>query len=425
MIRTLKTAIALAVVALLGACGGQSADTNGSNYTSSSAALEGQVSDEASGSGSSSFDSGGTVRATSKITVSSLASDGTLKVVGTTSLDASGHYKVSVPANATHLVVRAVDSSERALASVVVEGSGAVDTTTNVATMTATTSADAQVYVEMVAQGSSTSDIDTADLATRIDAKVAAQLRAEAETGADVSGQIQALATATMAAQSAKVKATVEGSAKAKAIATSAASAAFRGVLSARLTASASDKALIDVASRTEAKLEAHASAEAVQAILTAGSSSQVVIDAAATAGSKLEADVDAAADAQVVAQAFADFQASIATSAQGSWETSILGQVVSGRVSDTTQASAQVQAVLQAEATAHATLQASADAAFQTAGTVRVDVIATTVVSAYSAFDTEVRARTYEAMATMSTQATLSADLLVIAHGGFLATSG
>lgn len=455
------------------ACGGPN-NSHAPVFGAGSSALQGRVTSDGNGSGSSSFDSGATLQNVASVQVGSLDGSGNVQVISSSTIDASGRYVLPVPSNTEKLIVQAVDRQHNVLASAVVESSGSANSTIAVTPITTRTSVEAAVMTRMVMQGTELADIDTVSLYQRISADVAALMRSSAEGGADVESQLQALASASTSAQTATLQTDAQAgitttnaalfqaklpaalsvaakldasseteaetdsdlqvqvdailtslglSAKVQALATTTSSAAFRGLIQANLGATASDQSLIDAAARAEASLEAHAANVATVSLLTTAGASQDVISNAVTAGSMLESQVNMATTANAAAQAFATFQASLAASTQSSLNASILGQLLSATVTNQTVASADLQAMVNAEAQAHATLTTSLQAVFSSVGQVSVNAAAHTAVTAYGAFDSAVDAAIALLLPDATTTASASANVLVLANGAFIVT--
>jgi hypothetical protein len=484
MTRRNNTLCCSLVAAVTAACGGVTSAHNPDGAKIEYATVEGRLTTDASGSasGSSQFDSSGTLTNATSVQVALLGSDGSLQIGGQGSLSENGQFSLQVPAERTHLIIQAIDAQGQVLAAGILESSGTTGATVAMAPITTQTSVEAAVMTQMVALGASLDGISTLDLSQRIDASTAATIRAMTEAGVNVQAELTALAQASIAAQAAvldsmsqsgitltgqalfqselalaqSIDAQLNGStqgdssavssqlaariaslwtslgvsAATQAEASSASSAAFRGVLSSQLSASSADQSLLTAASLAEASLEAQVSTTVEVSLLQAADASPSIVQGALAAGTTLQTQVAAATSIATAAQAFAQFQAAIAaetqsSNGQGSAGGSVLGQLLSSVGAADANVSADLQALLSAEAMAAATFDANLSDALQISGSLNPATAAQGVATAYSAFMTSVQAQAQQTLATMgNTQAMLAADLLVVADGSFAATT-
>jgi hypothetical protein len=449
------TLAVLAVTAL--ACGPQASTTN----------LKGRTTDDTGsqqqGLSSSELGGSGSVSATAKIRVSAIQPDGTLELIGDGAVKSDGSYDVSVAAADTEkVVVQSIDASGSVRASVIVAKSGAQGATTVVSPMTTETSVEAEVLMQLIAQGITLAEANAIDLRARIDSETAAQVKASA----DVSASVKALAEAIAAAQRAQLKAYAQagvtttqsalfeaelsaassldtsldaagdasaaqkaqddfvaalqakviaaaGDAKKASHGERAASIAFRATIDARLNANAG--AVADAAARQAAGLEARRSTAAEQAALTAGSAAQSTLDAFAAAGATLQASLRASSSVTETATAYAAYRASLVGSASVSG--SILGDYLG--VDATTQLTVQtaVSAVASAGTTLDASLSTAASTSIKASQAIDFDAYADAVVSALQTFDQAAQAQA-TSLAAFGSKADVAVELMAQANG-------
>lgn len=402
----------------------------------------------------------GTVAAASKVQASSVGSGGRLDMLAEADVEANGNYTLELPPGSERVVIAAVDSSGKVVASALLDA--AVEGERTAPPMTSESSLEAEVFVRMVMDGASVEAVDTVDLRSRINTEVAEAVKAEASAEAQKS--VAALAAAVRAAQEAEVKAYAEAGAtisqqalfqasleasaaldaaldagsrsaadayadffaalraatpeldeKEEAEGERAASAAFRATVEARLS-SGSNASTADAAVRAAASLEARAATVAVDAILRAASATDATLTRARAAATALHASLSSAASASAAAQAWATYSASLATSSNVS--TTVLGTHLG--VNSSNQAA--LQGSINAAAQAGATLNSSLGIAMELiglTGAVNTTVLAESVVRAFDTYHTAVRAQA-QSLATFGANAAPAVELLIIAEGSF-----
>lgn len=411
------------------------------------------------------FGGSGTVSQASTVKLSRINANGSLELVTTANVNADGSYQLSAPAGEDKLVCQAFSSSGQVVASAIIETTGEAGQTVTATPMDTESSVEAEVMVEMIAQGTSVAEANAIDLRARINSRVAAAVRSTASSGGDAHAKIKVLAEATIAAQRTQIRAYAQAgvtvtqqmlfdaelqaaqhlnaslesgsqaskayadflaeldaaikargaSATQQAQAERSASASFRATLKARLQTSGTVDPVMDAGLRAAASLEAHSSAVAMEAILRAGGASQAVIDSAVSAGATLQQQLSAAATASATAQAFANFRTSVEGS--GDVSGSVLGSYLEVNVVTKTSAQAAVTAAVTAAATLDATLSTTFGVALEAAGAVDFNTMANSVVDAYATFDNTVRAQA-ATLAVFGAKAQPSVDLVIVAQG-------
>jgi hypothetical protein len=414
------------------------------------------------------FDNGlggsGSVAAASKVQASTVGPNGSLTVVGEAELSAQGSYTVEVPPGEQRLVLQAVDDSGAVVASALLDASGEAETAV-APPMDSESSLEAEIFIQMVADGAQEAQTDTVDLRARVNSNMAAAVQQGASTREAIKARVKVLAEAVRAAQEAEIRAyskagvqtsqsalfeaelaaaaklnaaldagtAVEAAyqdfyaelaaaaerlgakAEEQARGESSASVAFRATVKGRLSAQDAQP-LVDASLRAAAAAEARTSGAALTALLKAAAATDAASQQAATAATSLRSSVSAATTAQVAAQAFAGFSASVATGADV--KTTVLGSYVGANVTNQLVLSGAVQATV----TAAATLDAALDAAVEVAVTgTQTDVtrLATGVADAYAAYATAVEAQA-TALSVFGTKATPAVELLLIAEGSY-----
>jgi len=410
----------------------------------------------------------GTVSAATQVRASTVGSDGKLTTVAEGKLEAEGHYTLDVPAGQQNLVLQAVDASGQVLASAMLEataqGQGAV-----APPMDGESSLESEVFLQMVADKQQSETVDLVDLRSRITANMAAAAQQGASSADAFHSRVKALADAVRSAQQAelqmyakagvqtdqsalfqaeldaaaalnvaldagadvdqaydkfhadlqaaaeKLGAKVEQQAQSE----RAASASFRATVKARLS-SQDAQPLMDAALRASAGLEARTSAAAVSAILDAGNAADAVKQQAATASTTLLAQVRDSATAEVAAQAFTSFGASVTGTTDV--QASVLGQYLGVNSTSAIAVNAAVQASASAAATLNAALNAALDAAVSaavTSDTTNVSQLATQTAQAYQAYEAAVNAQA-TALAAFGTKASPAVELMLVTEGSF-----
>ncbi len=176
------------------------------------------------------------------------------------------------------------------------------------------------------------------------------------------------------------------GSPKKHAQAESCSSVAFRATVSARLSANADG--VLDAALRAAASHEARVSAAAVSAILAANSASAEATTAATNAASTLRTQLSAAATISASATAFSNWNAAISGSG------SVNGSVVGNYLGLNGVSALTVQPVVTATNTAATVLESTLktlSGTLSATGTLDLNLIAQTVVTAYTTFQSAV----------------------------------
>jgi hypothetical protein len=413
---------------------------------------------------SGTFGGSGSVSAAVKVRVSTLGADGSLSVVAEASVQAGGSYSIAVPAGIKRMVAECVDASGNVVASAIVEASGAVGETVTVTPMDTESSVEALVMAKMAANGVALADINAIDLRARISRNVA--LAVKAATDADV--KIKALAEAIAAAQIAKIKGyasvgvtttqsalfdaelaaakkldaaldaaagvsasadqayasfygdltaslmALDSNARKHARVESIASVAFRAVIKARL--SVSGDAVADASLRAAASAEARLSAAVVDSILAAGGAAADVSAAAKTAEASLFSQLSASASATASTAAFASWN--VALNGGGTVTGSVLGTYLGVNTTTAVAVQGSVTAITNAAATLDTALKTAAGA-LGAAGAIDFNVVAQSVVTAYTAFQTTVDAQA-AALVGFGTKAQVALDVMATASGSF-----
>lgn len=399
-----------------------------------------------------------------RVSASVVGAGGQLFTVAEGAVEAAGSYRLQLPSGQQRLVLLAVDAAGQVVGMALLDFSGE-GSAQFAPPMNDESSLEASVFLQLVAEGVSPQAIDTVDLRARITSRIAAAVRQGASTAQELRERVRALATAVRAAQQAEVEAytrlgvqvsqsalfQAEAQASATlnaALATGgaveaayerfytelesaarrlgatlaqqlqaerAASASFRAVMQARLTAQPA-QALVEAALLASAELEARATQSALRALLPVMGMADSLQAQALQAAATLRGEVRIAATAQAAAQAFARFSATLATSLN--LRTTVLGSYLEVNAVTQIAASAAVNATL----TASATLEVALELALSAAARVEpVDTTAaiTQVVAAFQGFTTTVRAQALT-LVTFGTRAAPAVELLLIAEGSF-----
>ena len=407
----------------------------------------------------------GTVSSATKVRASTVAQGGQLSLVGEVEVSAQGSYSLEVPAEEQRLVIQAVDSSGTVVASALLDASGEAGGETVAPPMDSESSLEAEVFVQMMADGAQAAETNTVDLRTRINAKMAAAAKQGATTREAVRARVEALARAVRAAQETEVRAyakagvntsqsalfqaelaasaklnaaldagtAVEAAyqtfytelaaaaqaagakAEEQARAESSASVAFRATVKARLSAQ-DTQPLLDASLRAAAAAEARTSGAALTAILQTAAATDEATRQAGTAATTLRANVSAAATASAAAQAYASFSANVATSADV--RTTVLGSYLGVTTTNQLAVSTAVQATTTAAASLDAALNVAVNAAISGTQT-DTTKLATGIADAYAAYAATVEAQT-TTLAVFGTKAAPAVDVLLIAEGSF-----
>ncbi|HZI09743.1 MAG TPA: hypothetical protein VE153_05070 [Myxococcus sp.] len=413
------------------------------------------------GEGAPALGGEGTVSAASKVQASSVGSGGKLDVLAEAEVEANGSYSLELPPGSERVVLAAVDSSGKVVASALLDA--AVEGERTAPPMSSESSLEAEVFVRMVADGASAQAVDTVDLRSRINTQLAQSVKAEAS--ADAQKSVAALASAVRAAQEAEVKAyaragfnttqdalfqaSLEASAKLDAALDAgsqnvadayaefftalraatpeldekeeaegerAASVAFRATVEARLSSSA-NASTADAAVRAAASLEAHAATTAVEAILRAANATDATLSRSRAAATSLHAQLSASASASAAAQAWAAYSASLASTTNVSG--TVLGSHLAVNSSNQAALNGSINAAAQASTTLNNSLGLAAELIAVT-GAINVTQLADTVVTAFATYNTAVRAQT-QALASFGANAAPAVEVLLIAEGSFM----
>lgn len=429
--------------------------------------VEGRVTD-ADGAQTRSFGGEGTVSAATRVEASAIASDGSLALLADAELQADGSYTLEVPASRDRLFLAAVDGSGEVLASAILERSAPPGERAEATPMDSESSLEAEVLVQMIAEGTAPAEANYADLRARITTEMAIAVRIAEARGEDTSVAVRAMAEATMAAQRAEIEAyanmgitvtqaelyqaelsasqslsaalhagsdgesayaaflaEIEAAAESqgaddegRARSEGCASLAFRATIEARLSAEA-DGAIAESALLSAAALEARAQAQATEAILTAGAAGGEVMSMGQDAAAELRAEVRGSANAAAAASAYAAFAASVRGDADVSG--SVLGSYVGVDLTTEAAVSAAVSASAEAAASLDTSLQAAIDASLSASGSIDTNALAADIVTAYSVYFDAVEAGTTGlAAASGEANASVAASLLIVADGSF-----
>jgi hypothetical protein len=331
--------------------------------------------------------------------------------------------------------------------------------------MDSESSLEAEVFLQMLADGAQLAETNTVDLRARINARMAAAARQGASSAEAQRQRVKALAEAVRAAQEAEVRAyaragvqTSQGAlftaelaaaaklnaaldagtaaeaayqafftelaaeaerlgakAKEQARGERSASVAFRATVKGRLSAQDAQP-LVDAAVRNAAALEARASGAALSALVQAASATDEAARQAGQAAASLRASVGASASASAVAQAFASFSASVATNTNV--QATVLGAYLGVNATNQTAVSASIQATAAAAASLDVALDAAADVAVSASQT-NVTALAAGIADAYAAYDSAVLAQA-GALSAFGTKAAPAVEVLVLAEGSF-----
>jgi hypothetical protein len=407
----------------------------------------------------------GTVATASKVRVSTVGQGGQLSLVGEAEVAVQGSYSLEVPAEQQRLVIQAVDSSGTVVASALLDATGESGNIQMAPPMDSETSLEAEIFLQMVADGAQVAQTNTVDLRARVNAKMAAAARQGASTREAVQTRVKALAEAVRAAQETEIQAyakagvntsqsalfqaelaasvklnealaagnnaeqtydtfyrdlaaaaeTVGAKAKEQARAESSASVAFRATVGARLSAQDA-RPLADASIRAAAAVEARTSSAALSAILQAAAAADAATVEANRAATSLRTSVSAATTASAAAQAYASFSASVATSANV--QSTVLGSYLGVSVVNQVAVSTAVQATATASAALDTALNIAVEGAVTSSQT-NVTQLATGVANAYATYANTVEAQA-TTLAVFGTKTAPAVDVLLIAEGSF-----
>jgi hypothetical protein len=410
------------------------------------------------------FGGAGTISAASRVTVSNVGSGGTLKLIAETSVEANGSYRLEVPEGSERLVLLAVSSSGEVVASALLDAAVRAKGEANrvAPPMSTETSLEAEIFQQMIAEGTSAQTIDTVDLRSRITTEVATAVRSQA-TDQEQLEAVRALAAAIRAAQEAEIQAyakagvtitqqalfeeSLEASAaldaaleagsrsaqevyaeffaslrsaqqqvdeKTEADGEREASVAFRITVQAHLS-NTGQQSVPDAAVRAAAGLEAEAATAAIDAILRVAGASDAVILQASNAAANLRTSLRGAANASAAATAWATYSAELSSSANVS--ASVLGAFVGGSFSQT----ATLQSAVQTSNEATLTLDGALGAVIDSSAGLSATEMATSLANAFATYHTTVRAQA-STLVTYGENAAPAAEIMVLAHGSFRA---
>jgi hypothetical protein len=454
--RTRNALLGSLVALMLTACGEDTVEVKGRVTNAAGQQQQGL------GEGAPALGGEGTVAAASKVQASSVGSGGQLSVLADAEVGANGSYTLELPPGSERVVLEAVDSSGKVVASALLDATVEGEDTRTAPPMGSESSLEAEVFVRMVKDGASVESVDTVDLRSRINTELAQSVVAESD--ADAQKSVGALAAAVRAAQEAEVKAyaqagfttsqealfhaSLEASAaldaaldagtksakdayaefyaalraatpevdeKEEAEAERAASASFRITVDGRLS-TGSSAGTADAAVRSAASLEAYAAEAAVEAILRGANAADTTLAKARAAASALHANLTSATNASAAAQAWAAYSVSLASSSNVS--ASIVGTQLG--VNATNQAA--LQGSIDASARASATLNTSLGLALElvsVTGTINTTAVAEQVVKSFSTYNAAVRAQA-QALSAFGANAAPAVELLLIAEGSF-----
>lgn len=416
------------------------------------------------------FGGAATASSVTSVRASSLNADGTLTVIAEAKLQSDGSYDLEVPSGDKRVIVEALDASGKVRASTIASFTGSSGETVRLSPLTTETSVEAQVLVQMVAQGVSVAEANAVDVRARINASTAAAVRASSDSEA----KIKALAEAVAAAERAQIRAyqengvqtsqsalfeasvraavtldsSLDAASSAEASATAyenfltsvhaqwkeaaanernasrgerAASAAFRATVRARLQVSgqAADP-VADAAIRSASSLEARVTTSALAAALTAAGAGDATVDAAASASTQLRTSLSASTSAAASASAYAAFRTALV--GNGDVSGSVLGNYLAVNVAT----KASVDTAVSASATAAAQLDAALNTAFaasiQASQKIDFTAFAEKISAAYKAYDAQVLAQT-TALSGFGSKANVAAEVMLQAEGSLRAS--
>ena len=451
-----RTALLGSLVALMmAACGEDTVEVKGRVTNTAGQQQQGL------GEGAPALGGEGTVAAASRVKASSVGNGGQLSVLAEAEVEASGAYTLELPPGSERVVLEAVDSSGKVVASALLDAAEGDDTRT-APPMSSESSLEAEVFVRMVRDGASVQSVDTVDLRSRINTEMASAVVAESD--ADAEKSVAAFAAAVRAAQEAEVKAYAEAGVttsqdklfqaslqasaaldaaldagtrnaaeayadffaalraatpeldeKDEAEGERAASAAFRITVEARLS-SGGNAGAEDAAVRSAASLEARAAEVAVEAILRGANATDATLSRARAAAASLRASLASATSASAAAQAWASY--SVALAASSNTSASVLGSHLAVNSSNQAALQGSIDAAARSSTALNASLGLAAELVGVT-GAVNTSALADTVVRAFSTYHTAVRAQA-QALSTFGANAAPAAELLIIAEGSF-----
>ncbi len=421
-----------------------------------SATVQGSVTDD-SGTQTARLAGQGTVETAERVRASAIHSDGETTFLAAGEIDAEGRYHFDVPAGEGPVLLEALDAEGEVVAAALLEATGEAGGEVTATPIDTESSGEAVVYVAAEAPG----QVRLGDLRARIDGAVAEAVHEVEETEGSASAEIEALATAVLAAQEAEAQAWAEMGvsfshdtvAEAELTASQTLSAAldagvdpmeahdafFDALADIRaehgltepeqsegesqasmafrlsLEANVDSEEVLFTASRAAASLEARATAEAVAALMAGAEVSSEAWEAGMEAATALAAEVTAAASLEALVEAYADFEAEIVGETEVSG--SVLDQALDLDVGAEATAEATIQAALAAAVGLDAALDAGMEALVEAGDEADPEAVATLVVEAWAAYRAEVE----QAVDVASElPPTVTVGLLVEATGSF-----
>lgn len=457
-----RTTLPVALSAILAATWACSSDTT------DGAMVRGTVTDS-DGTQKSLFGGQGTVASAASVRAGTVGNTGELEILAQAEIAADGSYEIVLPPDATHVVLQAMDGSEKVVASALLEASGSLGSVVFATPMDTESSVEAEVYLAMMSRVG-TAEIDMIDVRARIDEATAMAVRAAAQAG-DAAAEIEALAQAILAAQAAEIRAyagagvtitqealfeaelqaaqalstalhqgqdaitayaaffealasaaeSLGAGAEAGSSAEASASLSFRLVLDGLLeSAGAEAQAVAQAALVHAATLEAEASARAVEAILVAGNAASEIQAQAESASATLVAEVSVATTIQAAVEAHADFAATLIgeTSVTGS----VLGQYLQVDAAGAVGVDAAIDAAWAASASFEASAKATVEAALATGSAVDIGAVTQALVNAWLEFRAAVQSAVDASPDVFGSQPELGATLIIEATGSFRA---
>ncbi|MCB9744376.1 MAG: hypothetical protein H6741_22000 [Alphaproteobacteria bacterium] len=148
------------------------------------------------------FSGEGSLSSITHVQLMRVGEGGALELMSEAEVDAEGRYSLDAPEGQDRMVLQGVDAAGEVMAWAILEATAEREDGEVTATpLDRESSAEAAVFLEMLAQGHEAHEVNTNDLRARVDAQVAAALYAAAERGEDTRGMISALAEAVAAAQ--------------------------------------------------------------------------------------------------------------------------------------------------------------------------------------------------------------------------------
>lgn len=407
----------------------------------------------------------GSVAATQRIRANTVGANGELTVVAEVSVSNQGRYAMEVPAEQERLVLQAVDGSGKVVASALLDATGEAGVGVVAPPMDSESSLEAEVFLQMMADGAQAAQTDTVDLRARINAAMAGAARQGASSAEATQARVKALAEAVRAAQEAEVRAYAKAGvqtsqsalfaaeleaaarlnealnvgreveaayqafhtelaaaaeragakAEEQARGESAASVAFRATVRARLSAQDAQP-LVDASVRNAAALESRTSGAALTALLQAASATDEAARQAGQVTASLRSGVSASTTAPAAAQAFASFSASVATNSNV--QATVLGSYLGVNSANQLAVSGAVGATASAAAALDVALDAAVNASVSASQT-DVTRLATGIADAYATYAKAVEAQA-AVLSAFGTKAAPAVDMLLVAEGSF-----